>query len=280
MRCFRFVPALSRKLALLPFWLLIAALLAACGDSAASSGAPTPVAAPANTVVSAPAPTNTTAGSEDIPAPTDTVAVPPTATPAPPPTDTAVPATATPASARLALVEYTQYKDSLNDVVVIGYVRNEGSVPLESIKVVAQALDSGGATVGTGEDLLLALVQLPPGKVAPFQVSLGQLTGTLDKIDVQTQAAPFDPNGFNIFTAAQGLTVEGEKLGQPQQYLGTKLTGRIKNGGTTPATLVRVLAVAYGADGKVVDVGEGSSSLDPLAPGASGPFEITFRRDG
>jgi hypothetical protein len=429
MRSFRFVPALSRKLALLPLWLLIAALLAACGDSGATSGTTTPVPAPATTApaaptqttaaaptatVAAPAPTNTSAQAATetpataaltdatvlaalkaaglpiaevqiytaetdpnkllgrpnqyiakvswhdsrLPAPpnpaqlevsdgggleiyTDPAAAQaradyitgigksapalveydyvfgpvllrlskaltpaqagdyknalavvagapvsasaPTAAPAAPttaaaPSATGISAGASASGGGLKLVEYTQYKDSLNDVVVIGYVRNEGSVPLESIKVVAQALDKGGATVGTGEDLLLALVQLPPGKVAPFQVSLGQLTGTLDKIDVQTQADPFDPNGFNIFTAAQGLTVEGDKLGQPQQYLGTKLTGRVKNGGTTTAQLVRVLAVAYGADGKVVDVGKGGPAIDTIAPGATAPFDLTFSR--
>jgi hypothetical protein len=74
------------------------------------------------------------------------------------------------------------------------------------------------------------------------------------------------------------LTVEGDKLGSPQQYLGAKLAGRLKNTGATAATAMRVLATAFDANGELVDVGEGLVTLDPLAPGSAAPFEVMFTR--
>jgi hypothetical protein len=243
-------PAASMK-RWLPLLVLLGLLLSACDLGGSNPpGTPTAIA---------------TVGLSDIQTlPTLTVVAPPT-----------VSGTAN----TLQVAQVTQYKNTLGGFTVIGLVRNAGSTPLIDLKISATAKDAGGATVGTGDDQFLPLVvTLPPGAGAPFSITFSGLTGEPATADVQAAGTPYQAQGA-LYPPANGLTVSGMQLAKASAGSGNLLTGRVKNGGTATAATVRILGVAYDAQGLVVDVGKGAADPETLAPGADAPFQVKFRRD-
>ncbi|MGI8588816.1 MAG: FxLYD domain-containing protein [Chloroflexia bacterium] len=192
------------------------------------------------------------------------------------PTTASPPAVSAAGNPSVKILDQTEYADSIGIDHVIGVIQNTGTGPVDQIKVVASWNDASGATVATGDDNLLSLVILAPGQKAPFDVDLLAKAPVNAKLQMQTQAASYDPNGLILFPPAQGLTVEGDKLGKGS--FSTTVTGRVVNKGKLPATLVGILVIGYDAKGKVIDVADGSPELDPIAPGANSPFSVDLRR--
>ncbi len=258
-------------------------LLAGCGGAPVT--APTVVATvgPANTPTAAPVNTIPVVATATAAAPAATAtAVPlvPTATVAPP-TATVPPPTATspPAAADVQVLNFSSYTDSLGGLNVIGQVQNKGQALASDIQVTADATDANGDTVASGSDYLLALVYLPPGATAPFQVSLGKPTGKPAKENVNGQFKTYDPSGFIIFPPADGLKVEGMKFAPASGYNSAKVTGRVHNTGKQTASGVSVLVTGYDAKGKLAAVAKGSPDLDTIPPDGTAAFTVTFFGD-
>lgn len=261
---------IRRPLAVL--FILLSLLVTACGETpATATPVPTATAPPPTATAVPPPPTNTSP-----PPPPTATSVPPTPLP---PTATPVPPTPTEAAGdALQIVQWTNYTSKYVDTItVVGLVKNMRSYPLDQIQIVAEAVGADGASVGSGNDLLLSGAILAPGATLPFRAAILSPTGKADKISLTGQAARFDPNGFHIFAPAAGLSVEGITLGKG--YLGASVTGRVKNGGSGAATLISVIAAGYDKAGKLVDVNNSYAKVDPLAAGATSPFQIDMTRE-
>ncbi len=257
-----------------------ALLLPACD----LSGSTAPVTPPVQVVTAAP--TAMIAGPSAVTTPPPTLTAPPpqpTDTPAPPAAPTLLPATlvvvppTTAAGNSLPVSEVTNYKNTLGAFTVIGTVRNQGTQPLTNIRVTATVSDNKGATIGTAQDTFLPLViTIPPGASAPFSITFEGFSGDPAKVDVASQADVAD--AANKFPAAAGLTVSDIQLNTQVENGSGTITGQVKNSGPSTAGSVRVLAVAYNAQGQVVDVAKGVTKPDKLTAGASAPYQASFRR--
>lgn len=279
---------------------LIAILaLTACGGNEAPTATAVPTAPPAATATkAAPRATATKAppratATKAAPRATATKAAPrATATEDVPPTDEAAPPTAadgpipsnTPdaADTGIKIVEFHDYNSAADNttVYVVGTIKNTFTGPLEQIKVTAEITDKDNRTVGTGEDLLLPLVRLQPGQVAPFQVLLTGVTEDGENVDVRVSAKEPDPD-FQIFAPAQELQIVkgSDKIIPAGDFIGPRIVGRVKNTGSKDATLVGVLATAYDKDGKLVDTEKGYlTGGGDLTAGKEAPFSLEFSR--
>jgi hypothetical protein len=172
-------------------------------------------------------------------------------------------------------IEFTDYTDAAGGAVIVGIIHNKSSERLENVKVVAELLDANGNTVGTGDDILLPLALMEGDQTLPFQVRIESPGEGAERIHVKVHADVFDPTGLHVFTAAQGLSVEGDTL--DTGATGPHVTGQVRNGGQKAATLVEVVAVGYDADGKLVDTGSGFVTTD-IAAGDTAPFDLLFLR--
>jgi hypothetical protein len=144
--------------------------------------------------------------------------------------------------------------------------------------VVGEALDVSETPVAGGEDLLLALVGLPPGTKAPYQIRMSKPTGKVDSLHVRGSFKTFDPDAIHVFVPANGLTVRNTQFttagaGDPAQ-----VTGEVKNGGTKEATLVKVLISGYDSSGQLVAVE--SQNLVPGTIPAGGTADFTVKFNG
>ena len=274
------VPRVLAQQRLLGLGALAALLLAACDLN--SSPAPTAVAIQ---IVTA-GPSAVTTGPSAVTNPPPTLTAPPalpTGTAAPPQAATLPPATLvvvppTPAAGNLLPVsEVTNYKNTLGAFTVIGTVRNQGTQPLTNIRVTAMVSDNKGTTIGTAQDTFLPLViTIPPGASAPFSITFAGFSGDPAKVDVASQADVAD--AANKYPAVAGLTVSDTQLNTQVENGSGTITGQVKNTGTTTAGSVRVLAIAYNAQGQVVDVAKGTAKPDKLTIGATAPYQASFRR--
>ncbi len=260
-------------------------ICSALGILGAALGTPTPTVPPA-TRVTVKLPTATTRALGRATPTTGTVAntpVVPVDTPVP--EDTPVPTDATPGEATPDAVataaasdfdlDFTDYTDASGADIVVGTAHNKGTDRLENVKITAELLDATGATVGTGDDIMLPLAVMEGDQTLPFQVRIASPGEGAERIHVQIHADVYDPTNIHIFDQAQKLSVEGTTLGKG--VLGPNITGRVRNDGTKAATLVTVIAAGYDSSGALVDTGTGYITSD-VEPGTTSPFELMFLR--
>lgn len=257
--------------------------LTACGGNEAPTPTTVPTAPPVAT--DTPAPPRATP-TKAPPRATATKAVPATATSAAAPPTAAVETTAsaTPqgVDASIKIMEFHDYNSASDKttVYVVGTIKNTFTGPLDQIKVTAEITDKDNRTVATGEDLLLPLVELQAGQVAPFQVLLTGVTDDGETVDVRVNAK--EPNqNLHIFSPAQGLEIVkgSDKLTPAGDFSGPKVLGRVKNTGSKDATLVAMLAAAYDKDGKLMDTEKGYlTGGGDLTAGKEAPFSLEFNR--
>ena len=271
--------------------LITVLVLTACGGNEAPTPTTVPTEPPAATATTAPprptatkAPPRATA--TKAPPRATATKVPPraTATEDVPPTVEGPIPSSTPdeADTGIKILEFHDYNSSADSktVYVVGTIKNTFTGPLDHIKVTAEITDKDNTTVATGEDLLLSLVQLDPDQVAPFQVLLTGVTDDGENVDVRVNAKEVDTT-FQVFPPSKGLQIVkgSDKLTPAGDFSGPKILGRVKNGGNKDATLVGVLAIAYDADGKVVDTEKGYlTGGGDLTAGKEAPFSIEFNR--
>lgn len=161
----------------------------------------------------------------------------------------------------------------LDDTIYVGVLKYNGTTVRASPKVVATFTDSGGRVLGT-DSYSSNKRLLQPGEIIPFKLRYDGLAPEGVRVDLTVEART--ASDFDRRNAASNLQVEQSTLTAPGNDRDeAKVVGRIKNGGTQVAWLVSITAVFYDAAGKVIDVDNGYTSLDELAPGATSPFEIS-----
>lgn len=165
---------------------------------------------------------------------------------------------------------YTNYRDIINSLWFVGEILNNGNVPAESIQVVLSLLDSSGNVIATGSDTLL---YIEAGGKFPFHIFVDNAPQEWAEVKIQIQGQPFTSQ--SIFPPYLDLKVD-KVTGQPSDFGNYGLTGLVTNTGQKTALLVHIVAVAYDADGNVIDVGDTYSTLDEIAPGGDSPFSLEF----
>ncbi|MEZ4340926.1 MAG: hypothetical protein R3B82_30245, partial [Sandaracinaceae bacterium] len=248
---------------LLLFGLLGAAayVVLARAEDAPSAPVPTPPQTP-STPAPAPVPPPLPA---PLPAPAP-VAVPPPTAPAAP---AGISFDAPPDVAPSASFEMHSRRRSGGALWIYGFVTNTSPLPLGKVKVTAVLHDAKGEEIaqdsGYSEWDVLA-----PDERSPI-VMLVSDPPAFDSITFETHAdAP-----FYLPTLVAGLELEGKEP-HKDAFLGYKATGKVHHRGDAPARFVRVDALGYDKDDKLIGTAFAYADVDVLAPGASARYSLNF----
>jgi hypothetical protein len=195
--------------------------------------------------------------------------------PAPTPVVTATPAaTVTPAVTmeEVQLLNYRSHETEYGSLRFYGEVSNNGNTEVASVEVVITLLDGTGKVIGTGSNYTQPDC-LSPGERGAFAISVLDPPDTWADERVQLQWSPMSEwlrdMCYKAFSVS-GVTVTSGDYG------GLVVRGQVKNTGAQAASLTQVTFVGYDTAGKVLVVDFSFADIDPLAPGNSSPFEISF----
>lgn len=221
----------------------------------ASSGsrvAPVEIAMPPITLPATPAPTP----SEPTPSePTPVVQVVPTAV---------EPAVEAPAVARFELESQRAVSDTI--FYVVGWTYNDSPYSIDKTKVTAVMLDASGKEVasasGMSDDLIPAGAREPTEIIVLNAPEFASMT-----FEVSPRKATYIP------TSVEGLRLE---VGPVTSTFGTSLEvkGKVFHEGTVPARFVRIRALGFDAQDKLVGLFYTYADAERLEPATSARFNL------
>ena len=173
---------------------------------------------------------------------------------------------------------YAHYSDSFGRLNIVGETINDGVVTATAIKIVAAMLDENGDVLAVSTSNWNGLELVPPGGQYPFGFQFGDEARDWKQVEIQIQAQPYEPV-MAYFKPHEGLKLLGLSGAVPESsWGGYKVSGQVVNDGNVAANWIKIVAIAYDANGAVIDVGSGTPKLDgDLQPGASAPFDLEFR---
>ncbi len=199
----------------------------------------------------------------------------PTPTPAPTTVAEATP-TPTPVVGEpdLEVLSYRAYRAPAGSaVVVVGEARNRGTAPAARVQIAVSLLDNSGNVLAAGSVNAAQLALVQPGGLYPFKVLIDRAPAEWSEVRIQIQ--PLSAEGAPARYTS--LRTEGVTVLQPARSgEGYGLAGDVVNFGDSSAQNVRVVAVAYDSQGRVLDVSETTTQLDPIAAGTLAPFTLIW----
>jgi len=196
---------------------------------------------------------------------------------------TPTPATATPTIsiptetpqpiARLSILSYRSYTDSIGSLWVVGEAENAGETTASEVEVAMILLDDANKTLATTYATVY-LPNVPIGTKMPFRGMFAQPPANWKTLKVDLTTSPLDPLATSYFVS--NLKVTNSTIKPGVGVAGTTIAGEVKNEAKEPAVSVRIIGVLHGDDGKVTDVVDGYTRLNELAPGESSTFGMQF----
>ena len=180
---------------------------------------------------------------------------------------TAQPTALPPNAVLLGLVSDHNFTDNFNTLTIVGEVRNDSPTGVSHTSIAVTFYDVAGAIIDTahGETMLESI---PAGDTAPFLISLSRPAG-LASYSLRAVALP-----TTIETKYQLSVTETRRFEDEAGFFHIK--GSIKNIGSTTAKRIKVAAIIYGRDSRVINVNFAYLNPPNLAPGKQGTYDIIF----
>jgi hypothetical protein len=187
--------------------------------------------------------------------------------PAPSARVTAQPTALPPNAVLLGLVSDHNFTDSFNTLTIAGEVRNDSPTQVGNTNITVTFYDASGAVIDTahGETLLETI---PPGDTAPFLITLSRPAG-LALYSLRAVALPATSQSRPQLSVTETRRFEDEA-----GFFHIK--GSIKNVGSTTAKRIKVAAIIYGRDNRVINVNFAYVNPPNLAPGEQGSYDVIF----
>ena len=217
---------------------LLGALLAACGGSAAtntpgsssnsSSVAASPTAGSVGSSGSAASPTDSSTGSTG--------------------------STGSTSSGQVQVVQSVYYvNQGTNEAHVVGIIKNGSGGDLMNVSVQVSLLDDSGSTVASGSSISFDGKLFPTDAQSGFNVVLDKVPAKYAKLDVSVDAQPYADG--SIPAPARNLVLSGDSLSD--SGLGSmQVSSTVTNKGSKDVNNVFVIATFTDDAGNVLDVSE------------------------
>lgn len=156
----------------------------------------------------------------------------------------------------------------------MGQVVNRGGGPASHVRVVVTVYDAAGAVLASsGNGTLMMRPVIPAGEVGPYAGILSSFDPALiAETKVEVEFDDYDSSDF-VYLSEESIEVVQAQWGED------KLTGEVRNIGEGPIGSAYVLAVAYGADGVIVNVQLAHVTSTEIAPGEVAAFDQTIFGD-
>jgi hypothetical protein len=189
-----------------------------------------------------------------IPPPQDNPEDPPTPTPTPPP----------------LVVEAINFQKTRQESLwCLGKVSNPGGESLSEVVVEASLYDGGGVLLSR-EAAFIQLDVIQPDQAVPFAILFDTPPSSFAQYHVvAVSGIPISEQARYYFD------LEAIDLHGVQQDIATyRLSGQLRNWGPQDAEAIRLVAVVYDKDGKVLAQRQADLAVELLKAGAITPFEI------
>lgn len=176
--------------------------------------------------------------------------------------------TALPADAViLGLMSDNSFTDDFNTFNLVGEVRNDASVDVGEAHIAVTFYDSTGTVIGSADGLTILEV-IPPGETSPFLITLSRPVG-LDSYSLRAVARPVKA------TASAQLAVSQVKRFEDEAGF-FHIKGVVENTGRVLSERTKIVAMIYGRDNNIINLGFTYSDPPTLAPGDQGTYEVIF----
>ena len=169
----------------------------------------------------------------------------------------------------LGLVSDNNFTDDFNALTIIGELRNDSTVDVGQTDITVIFYDAAGAVIGkvNGETVLETL---SPGEKSPFLIVLTRPSG-FASYSIRAVGRPVPAA---VKQGAQLSVVEVRRYEDEAGFF--HIEGMIQNVGSTVAKRTKVVAIIYGRDHRVINVGFTSVNPPALNPGEKATYEVVF----
>jgi hypothetical protein len=172
---------------------------------------------------------------------------------------------------KLDLVDVQVAKSKFGEPRAIGYIKNNGSVDLDGIQIVATFKDAGGKIVGTNSDFGILL---RPNDIYPFSIS-----SSTEFAIASIQLSYREATQSDRDDALRDFQFSDTNVVPPGSSGHAKVVGNVKNVGTVTGHSIVVDVLVTDASGKTLDVSGSYIELKELAPGQTSPFQVSLAVD-
>jgi hypothetical protein len=182
-------------------------------------------------------------------------------------TPTVAPTPLPPDAVLLGLLSDNNFTDNFNTLTIAGEVRNDSALDVGRTNIAVTFYDATGTVIGTasGETILDVL---PSGAISPFIITLTRPAG-MASYSLRAVARPVEP-----VLSKQLSVIEQRRFEDDAGFL--HLKGVVKNVGSSVSKRTKVVAVIYGRDGRVINVGFAYVHPPTLAPGEEATYDVSF----
>jgi hypothetical protein len=187
----------------------------------------------------------------------------PSASAAVAPAPTALP----PDAVILGLISENSFVDDFGTLNLVGEVRNDSNLDVGQTHVAVTFYDAAGAVIGRAEGETMFEV-IPPGEMSPFLITLSHPSG-LASYSIRAIAQPVSPE-----LKPQLTVVQVKRFEDDTGFFHIK--GVVENSGSVVAERTKVVAMIYGRDNRIINLGFTYVSPPTLAPGQRAAYEVIF----
>ena len=159
---------------------------------------------------------------------------------------------------------------ALDRNTIVGEVKNNLSYPIEQVRVTATVYDKNGVIVATGDKYVNDYL-IQPGSRSGFDIFLDETLPSESKYILITSFEKSDDIKPEMLQLSVG---ENSKTSNSFRVL-----GEVLNLGNNDANAVKVSAIFYDEQHKMVDTDYVYTNPDIISPNKKAPFEFSFRVD-
>jgi LysM repeat protein len=151
----------------------------------------------------------------------------------------------------------------------LGEVSNPGSVPLAEVVIEAALLDGTGVVLARGA-AYTQLDVIQPKQAAPFAILFDSPPSSFAQYQVAAVSGVAVSDQARYYFDLETFDVHGSPEGLSTYHL----SGQLRNWGDSDAESVRLVAVAYDDDNRVLAQRQAELAVTLLKAGATTPFEL------
>ncbi len=167
----------------------------------------------------------------------------------------------------LGLLSDNKFTDEFGLLTIVGEVRNDSNLTVGQSQIAITLYDRTGTIIDTAEGQPMLEV-IPPGETSPFIIKLPRPAG-LASYSLRAIARPVTPR-----LSPQLAVTELRRFEDTAGFFHIK--GKIQNVGKITARRVKVAAIIYGRDERVINVSFTYITPPALAPGQEADYDILF----
>ena len=159
---------------------------------------------------------------------------------------------------------------ALNKDTIVGEVLNNFSYPIELVRITATVYDKNDVIVATGDKYVNDYL-IKPGSRSGFDIFLDETLPSNSKYTLTTSFEKSEDDKPEALQLSVGKNSKGSN--------NFRVLGEVMNQGENAANSVKVSAIFYDNEHRVIDTDSVFTNPDIISPNKKAPFEFSFYTD-